>query len=625
MDANLAYTDWQLDLPNGLKLVRDILDSVSRPSLIVFEVNSLREINEICGRHVGDQLLMDIRTDFYKHAPPSLTLYRISGNKFCITSYELKQDDLLAYATDFSKRLEGPWSVHYIDSTFNVTCETTLAVILTEYINKEESPLNVVERTLKAAKDSAESILVYDEHLDKIFKRRRQFEFSLKRCVSNRMEGFNVFYQPLANPVTGVWCGLEALCRWTSPEIGFVSPTEFIAESERLALIDTIGLWVLEMAVRQCKAWGLDKLRAFILDVNVSAIQFTDADLAKKIIGILNKYDYPGDRLCLEITESTQFTFNGPAMATFKKLRAKHIAIALDDFGTGYSAFNKLKELPVDIVKIERVFVADIENDSYLRYLFRAIAELVHTADMRIVAEGVETKEQMNILLEHGADMMQGYLFSKPIDSSEMSKKLHLFHKTDLELGLMHLQKIDMNALLSNVESYVLTPKLNRTMFRCTYILLHNEDLDEAIHEVLGIVGKAIGVSRVYIFEHITKNNYSNTFEWCAAGIKPQKENQAYVPLDDACFNIMKNEGILIATDINDLPESIRALLQEQDVKSVAVIPIWEKKTVTRFIGFDECIEYRNWWPEEMLILYNICLTIASVIKRLKKQHEAFK
>jgi hypothetical protein len=358
----------------------------------------------------------------------------------------------------------------------------------------------------------------------------------------------------------------------------------------------------------------------FMLDVNVSAIQFADADLAKKIINILVQYNYPGEKLCLEITESTQFTFSGAAMATFKKLRAKRITIALDDFGTGYSAFNKLKEMPVDIVKIERVFVAGIENDSYLRYLFRAIAELVHTADMRIVAEGVETKEQMSILLKHGADMMQGYLFSKPLSSEELSRKLHLFHETDLELGLMHHQKIDINALLGNEESYVLTPTLNRTMFRCTHILLHNEDVDEAIEEVLEIVGRTLGVSRVYIFEQEAGNIYTNTFEWCARGISPQKEKLAHMPVQDSWYEIMRHEGILIATDINELPPEINTVLKQQDIKSVAVIPIWEKKEITGFFGFDECAEYRTWWPEEVLVLYNFCLIIASVMKRLRKR-----
>jgi EAL domain-containing protein (putative c-di-GMP-specific phosphodiesterase class I) len=379
---------------------------------------------------------------------------------------------------------------------------------------------------------------------------------------------------------------------------------------------------VLETAIRQCKAWELDKLRMFILDVNVSAVQFADAQLADKIIRILTAHKYPAHKLCIEITESTQFTFTGPAMATFDKLRDAKISIALDDFGTGYSAFNKLKEMPVDIVKIERVFVADIENDSYLRYLFRAIAELVHTAGMRIVAEGVETQEQMNILLKNGADMLQGFLFAKPLSAEELSDKLNLFHETDLDSHMMLRQKIDITKLLKAEDSHILTPFLNRTMFRCIHILLHRENIDEAIQEVIGIAGWAVSVSRVYVFQLLEGHCFANTFEWCNLGTEPQKDNLQRLTLTESLRELIKRDGVIISSDIAELPPDLYDALNPQGIKSMALIPLWEKNTITGFIGFDECKEHRIWWPEEILMLYNISLIIASVMQRLIRQQE---
>lgn len=268
--------------------------------------------------------------------------------------------------------------------------------------------MNMIIRTLNITK-TKKGVFIYDRLIDNEYKEKQRLEFNLKRCIRENMNGFDVYYQPIVNPDTGIWCGLEALCRWCLPELGFISPLIFIAEAERLTLIEKIGLWVLERAIRDCKAWGLDKYNGFMLTVNVSSVQFNERSFSMNVLDILQKFDYSGSNLCLEITESTGFTFNTQSLKTISVLRDNKILVAIDDFGTGYSNFNNLKNIPVDVIKIEREFVVDIEDNEFHRYLFKIIADLTHMVGMKLIAEGVERESQIGLLKENGVDYMQGY------------------------------------------------------------------------------------------------------------------------------------------------------------------------------------------------------------------------
>lgn len=285
-----------------------------------------------------------------------------------------------------------------------------------------------MERALDTSREDGK-IAIYNESMDSAFKEHVKLELSLKNAINSGMHGFDVHYQPLVDAKTGLWKGVEALCRWNSPEFGNVRPDIFIHEAEQLGLISTIGNWVLERAVSQCKAWGLDAVDGFLLDVNFSPIQMTDEDLESTVFGILEKYGWPGGQLCMEITESRELNFSNHMRNVISSLREKEIILALDDFGIGYSSFQNLKNIPVSVLKTERQFVIDIENDRYLQNLFRTMVDLAHVADMQLVAEGVETEAQRELLVENGADILQGYYFSRPIPAAEMEKLIANFRE----------------------------------------------------------------------------------------------------------------------------------------------------------------------------------------------------
>jgi len=424
--ANLAYIDRLLHVKNELMLEQEIEKTAEKLSLIVFDILALQKINVTYGRNIGDCLLISIRDWIVSQKINNSELYRIGGDEFCVAVENAGEEELKLLADAILRRFTEPWIVESDGNKLQIFCGVTIAIILNEYIHAGEPLLNLLERTLKTARER-KMITVYNEKMDKEYKERLKFELVLKRCTRENMDGFNVYYQPISEPCGGKWRGLEALCRWNSPEFGRVSPELFIPEAERLELIGVIGYWVLETAVSQCKRLGLDKLGGFILHVNLSSAQFADETLASKIINILKKYDYPESKLCVEITESTQFTFTGQSLDTINKLRANNVLVALDDFGTGYANYYQLKSIPADILKIERALVSDIQNGNYTRYLFHAMTDLAHTVNMKLIAEGVENKEQMDILTKNGADYLQGYLFSKPLPLSDLENMLYLF------------------------------------------------------------------------------------------------------------------------------------------------------------------------------------------------------
>lgn len=426
--ASLAYTDQFLKLKNAIKLEKDIKESTLKPSLIVFDILSMHKINEAHGRELGDSLLFSIRDWIMEMNVSDAELYRIDGDAFCLAVPEKDSEALTKLAQTIAARFEKPWITGNGDNAdIHIYCNVSIALIYPEFIRNGEPVLNLIERAVRSAK-STRKITAYDKKFDKEFKDSLRFELSLKECVRDRMRGFDLYYQPIVNTVSGRWQSVEALCRWNSPEFGSVSPLVFISEAERLALIDRVGMWALETAIKKCKELGLDKIENFVLDINISAIQFTDEMLAGKIISLLDYYDYPGEMLCLEITESTRFTFTDLSLHTINKLRAKKVMVALDDFGTGYSCFNNLNKLPVDILKIERDFIINIESDAYQQHLFKAMSELAHVVKMKLITEGVENDKQVEILVKNGTDYLQGYLFSKPLSLDELKNNIHRFY-----------------------------------------------------------------------------------------------------------------------------------------------------------------------------------------------------
>jgi transcriptional regulator with GAF, ATPase, and Fis domain len=222
----------------------------------------------------------------------------------------------------------------------------------------------------------------------------------------------------------------------------------------------------------------------------------------------------------------------------------------------------------------------------------------------------------MNILMENGADLLQGYLFSKPVPPDEIEDKLDRFFKSDPAFDMFQKQRIDMKALLGNENDNELSPALYKLLIKCVYILFAQTDLAASVEKVLELIGSQMNVSRTYIFLRDTDNFFTNTYEWCENGISSQKSGQIRIEMSDGFIETLKTRGILDAPDISELPGDLYRSLHEQNVHSVLLIPLWNGDELLGFMGYDECVRSRHWWwPEEILTLHNLSLILAGILR----------
>jgi EAL domain-containing protein (putative c-di-GMP-specific phosphodiesterase class I) len=252
--------------------------------------------------------------------------------------------------------------------------------------------------------------------------KQMQLESEIRRAIAN--EEWILFYQPKVDIASGKIKGVEALIRWNHPEKGILSPFHFIEFAEKRGLIVEIGNWVLKAACAQAKEWlslGIEDVK---VAVNLATAQLRNKDFTKQITTILDELELPPRYIEVEITETSLMEDLNAALDILNKLHCRGITISIDDFGTGYSSLNYLKNLPVDILKIDRSFIIDIATDDFDKNIVRAIISLAHDMNLLVVAEGVETQEQYDLLQTMSCDIIQGYLFSKPLPALEATKLL---------------------------------------------------------------------------------------------------------------------------------------------------------------------------------------------------------
>lgn len=427
--AYLAYNDQRLEIPNSVKLKRDMEECEEGAYLICLDVQGLRKINDIYGRDAGDNLLKDI-VAWVKSSVDGV-LYRIEGDDFAILVHGGEQK-AMEIARAVYQRFDRSWNIDMGEVNQRMYTGAHMGVIAVRLClaDLKSSLQNIIERVLSFAQKRGELIL-FDETMDHEFQRHMEFEVSLKSCVLNDMQGFSLNYQPIVDASTGRWVGLEALCRWTSPDIGSVPPDIFISEAEQLGLIGIISDWVFDEAIRQIKEWGLDQNPDFVLDVNLSPIQLRDLELSRKVTELLKKHDFPAKQLSLEITESNEIHFDDKTLQLLENIRKTGVSLSLDDFGVGYATFSNLKNLPVTVLKTDRSFVKGIETDAFLQHTVRIMVDFAHAAGLLVVAEGVETAAQRRIMERSGVNMIQGYYFSRPLTKEDLSQKLENFNNCE--------------------------------------------------------------------------------------------------------------------------------------------------------------------------------------------------
>jgi diguanylate cyclase (GGDEF)-like protein len=381
-------------------------------------------LNDSLGHEAGDELLALVAERLRTSLRSEDTVARFGGDEFGIL---LEDVPAASYATDIAERIVESMRDTFTVKGHELTITCSIGIVLAA---SSQEPAKELMRKADIAMYGAKGrgkarYQMFDPGTNTRALKRLGFESDLRRVLER--EEFVVHYQPKVSLETGNVLGLEALVRWEHPERGLVPPSEFIPVAEDTGLIVDIGRWVLKEACVQVRRWqdrypSTSPLRA---NVNLSARQFHQPDLARDISEILQETELEPQNLELEITETVVMEDARATLAILQTLKSLGVGLAIDDFGTGYSSLAYLKRFSVDTLKIDRLFVAGLGESTEDEVLVAAMIELVHGLDLTAVQEGVETIEQLQRLHEMGCDIAQGFYFSRPLPTEAIGALLH--------------------------------------------------------------------------------------------------------------------------------------------------------------------------------------------------------
>lgn len=397
-----------------------LIDKRQPFSFVILNVEKMRSINDLYGVPVGDQLLLECGKRLQEHLPAKASVCRSSEHDFAVFIPGFDMLQTLIWLVDAKKRLSLPYRLG--DNLLHVTFGSGLAVFEGENDDATLDDIIVKAKTaLRYAVDSGTNQTVpYESKLTEQWQYRISLEKDLIYALERNQ--LQLHYQPQYALDSGRLRGFEALLRWNHPEWGPISPAEFIPLAEETRLIIPIGAWVLETACSTAMRLNLHESGETVA-VNISAVQLLEPDFPDRVFAILDRTGFLAEQLELELTESTLVRNFEQATCQLERLKAQGIRLALDDFGVGYSSLSYLRRLPFDLIKIDRSFIEDVERFREDR-IVKSIIEWVKELRYGIVAEGLESNDQLYWLKQWNCDIAQGYLFSQPIPEPELHRKL---------------------------------------------------------------------------------------------------------------------------------------------------------------------------------------------------------
>ena len=412
-----SLTDELTGLPNR-RLLSDRLDRALTlgarkgftSAVLLIDLDRFKEVNDTLGHDYGDELLRSVSARLASAFRASDTVARLGGDEFAVLLTEVADEQsAVAQAERCLTLLREPFVVR----GFSLGVDASIGVVLSPHHGRAASELlRAADVAMYEAKAGRLGVLVYDRSLDGHSPGRLALLGELRRALQE--DQLMLYYQPKVDVALGQVTGAEALVRWQHPERGLVSPDEFIPVAEGSGLILPLTMYTLEVAVAQARAW-LDAGNAIQVAVNVSPRCLLEPGLPGQVRKVLDRHGLPARLLRLELTESTVMADPQRALASLTELRDLGVAISIDDFGTGYSSLSYLKQLPVDELKIDRSFVADMLADGHDAVLVRSSIDLGHNLGLAVVAEGVEDEETLLALSALGCDIVQGYHLARPM------------------------------------------------------------------------------------------------------------------------------------------------------------------------------------------------------------------
>jgi diguanylate cyclase (GGDEF)-like protein/PAS domain S-box-containing protein len=421
---NLAFYDPLTHLPNRRLLMDRLQQAIASYSrskregaLLFIDLDNFKSLNDTLGHSMGDLLLQQVGQRLESCVRDGDTVARLGGDEFVVILEDLSDQSLEAAAQTETigekilSRLNQPYQLgtHEYRSTPSIG-----ATLFHSQQHDTEDLMIQADIAMYQAKNAGRNTLrFFDPKMQENINARAKLEDALRNALIRKE--FQLHYQ-IQLDISNRPLGAEVLIRWNHPELGFVSPAQFIPLAEETGLMLPIGEWVIATACAQLKTWQSDVLtQGLVLSVNVSAKQFRQADFAEQVKGIIYRHGINPSRLKIELTESMLIEDVENTISTMNSLKALGVQFSLDDFGTGYSSLQYLKRLPLDQLKIDQSFVRDIATDDNDKAIVRTIIAMANSLNLDIIAEGVETEEQRRLLQNKGCRHFQGYLFSKPV------------------------------------------------------------------------------------------------------------------------------------------------------------------------------------------------------------------
>ena len=424
-----AYHDALTNLPNRL-LFKDRLEQAlafarrmrhKKVALLFIDLDRFKLVNDSLGHAAGDQLLQSVSTRLRGIVRQTDTLARLGGDEFTILLPEADHvEDAQLVAGKVIAALQQPFFVDgreiFVSASIGISMYPDDGADVDVLMKHADTAMYRVKQ------QGRNGFHIYSNAFDERSLRRLELDNELHKVLARQQ--LVLHYQPQFDLGSGRLRGVEALLRWQHPELGTISPAEFIPLAEENGLIVPIGAWVLETACRQAHAWRTAGFPDFVMSVNLSVRQFFREDIARLVKRAMIDYCLAAQVLELEITESVAMDDAVYTIRTLETLAASGLRLAIDDFGTGYSSLSQLKKMPVEILKIDRAFVQDVTTNPDDAAIVNAVITMAHRLGLKVIAEGVENQAQLDHLREQGCDFAQGYLLGRPLGANALEQAL---------------------------------------------------------------------------------------------------------------------------------------------------------------------------------------------------------
>ena len=418
--------DHMTGLYNRFKLEGDVKkqladgDSSMKFGIMILDMDSFHNINDLYNRSYGDEILRIAGQRISSIIPPNAKAYRLDGDEFGVLVLGgEKQECLSIYGkiqNAYQKQQEYNGRKYYC--TISAGC-----VFYPQDADNYLDLMKYANYSLEASKDAGKNrMTIFSGSLLAERERSLGLMEELRECVERGFAGFAIYYQPQIVVDTQELYGAEALARWKSVKYGNVSPIEFIPLLEKSGLIIEFGAWIFYHAAMQCKKW-MEQRNDFQMSINLSYLQLLEGDIVDYMQETLKSLELDPQHITMELTETYLVKADADVLGTMERMRRMGIRIAMDDFGVGYSSLHSLKNIPVDLVKIDRGFVKGIDGDVFNATLIRSITELCHDVGKTVCLEGVEIGAEYEVVRDMGLELIQGYYYGRPVPADEFEKQ----------------------------------------------------------------------------------------------------------------------------------------------------------------------------------------------------------